>query len=115
MALDADIANPGVVEKVRADQRETHTGKYGSVQTKPHKLPETKEDKAKKVHWIEIELVDKNDRPVPGETYLITLPDGETTAPGTLDEKGFARVEGIEPGTCRITFPNLEKQAWKPK
>ena len=59
--------------------------------------------------------MDKKGKPVPGEEYLITLPDGKTLAPGTLNEKGLARVEGIEPGMCKITFPRLEKQAWKPR
>ena len=59
--------------------------------------------------------MDKDGKPVPGEAYRVVLPDGEQVAEGTLDEKGFARVDGIEPGTCKVTFPNLEKQAWKPK
>ena len=66
-----------------------------------------------KKSWIEIELVDEEDNPVPGERYKVTLPDGKTVAEGTLDEKGFARVEGIDPGTCKITFPNLDKDAWE--
>ncbi len=114
-AEEADVADPGEVEKIKAEQRKTKTGKYGSEQIKPHKPPQTPEEKEKKTSWIEIELVDKKDKPVPGESYRVILPDGETAAEGTLDNKGFARVEGIEPGTCRITFPNLEKQAWKPK
>jgi hypothetical protein len=44
--------------------------------------------------------------------YRITLPDG-SVAEGTLDENGFARVEGIVPGTCQITFPSLDKEAWE--
>jgi type VI secretion system secreted protein VgrG len=67
-----------------------------------------------KTHWIEIELVDEDGKPVPGETYAITLPDG-SVASGSLDEKGKARVEGIDPGTCKVTFPNLDKEAWEPK
>jgi hypothetical protein len=43
------------------------------------------------------------------------LPDGQTLAEGTLDEKGFARVEGVDPGSCKVTFPNLDKSAWSPK
>ncbi len=63
--------------------------------------------------WIEIELVDMEKRPVPGEPYRITLPDG-TEASGSLDEKGFARVEGFDPGECKITFPNRDKTVWSP-
>ena len=49
---------------------------------------------------------------MPGERYRIELPDG-STAEGTLDEKGQARVEGIEPGNCKITFPDLDQDAWE--
>jgi type VI secretion system secreted protein VgrG len=73
--------------------------------------PNSEENKEKK-SWIEIELVDEADKPVAGEPYLIKLPDGETVASGTLDEKGFARVDAIDPGSCQITFPNLDKDAW---
>jgi hypothetical protein len=111
-AEDADKADPGEVEKVKAEQRQTKSGKYGSTPVEPHKPPKTKDEKEKKKAWIEIELVDDEDKPVPGESYKITLPD-DTVAEGTLDEKGFARVDGIEPGTCKITFPDLDKNAWK--
>ena len=111
----ADKADPGEVETVKAEQRQQEAGKYGSVQAKPHKPAQTDEEQAGKKSWIEIELVDQHQKPVPGEPYIVTLPDGHTAATGTLDEKGFARVDGIEPGTCKVTFPNLEKQAWKPR
>jgi len=111
-ALEADNASPGDVEKVKAEQRKNQSGKYGSSKTKAHKGAGDDQDK-KKTSWIEIELVDEDKNPVPGERYSITLPDGETVAEGTLDEKGFARVEGIDPGTCQITFPDLDKNAWE--
>ncbi len=112
-ALEADKADPGEVDKIKATDLETKSGKYGSVKVKPYKPPETKEEKEKKKSWIEIEMVDEDDKPVPGQPYEITLPDGETVASGTLDEKGFARVDGIEPGTCKVTFPELDKEAWE--
>ena len=67
--------------------------------------------KQQKKSWIEIELVDEEDKPVPGEAYRITVPDG-SVAEGTLDEKGFARVEGFEKGNCKVSFPNLDKESW---
>ena len=42
------------------------------------------------------------------------MPDGSVTT-GSLDEKGFARVDGIDPGQVQITFPELDKEAWEPK
>ena len=128
---DADVADPGEVAEIKAEQAETESGKYGSQKVKPFKpqtAAETKategveEEKTKgedkkeedeKKSWIEIELVGEDDEPIPGEKYRITLPDG-TVAEGTLDEKGFARVEGFDKGTCKVTFPDLDKGAWEP-
>jgi type VI secretion system secreted protein VgrG len=111
-ALDADKADPGEVAEIKAEQIQTKKGKYGSTPIKPHKPPETKEEKEQKNSWIEIELVGEDDSPIPGETYRIALPDGSVVE-GTLDDKGLARVEGIDPGTCQITFPNLDQEAWQ--
>jgi type VI secretion system secreted protein VgrG len=112
-AQEADKADPGAVEQIKAEQRQTQTGKYGSAQTQPNKPPKTDEEKAKRKSWIEIELLDQKNKPVPGEPYVITLADGKTVTGGTLDEKGFARVDGIEPGSCKVSFPRLHKDAWK--
>ena len=68
----------------------------------------------KKKSWIEIMLVNEEKKPVPGQRYRITLPDGATVAEGTLDGKGLARVDGIDPGSCKVTFPDLDQDAWKP-
>ena len=87
-------------------------GKDVSSQEKRHKEP-TDEEEEKKKSWIEIELVDEEDNPVPGERYKVTLPDGKTVAEGTLDEMGYAKISGIDPGTCKITFPKLDKDAWE--
>jgi len=112
VAEDADVADPAEVAEVKAEQQKKESGKYGETPTKPHKPPETEEEAEEKTAWIEIELVDEEDEPVPSEKYEIKLPD-ESVAKGTLDGDGFARVEGIEPGTCEITFPNLDKDAWE--
>lgn len=62
--------------------------------------------------WIEIELVDEENQPVPGERYRIEPPGGDPVE-GSLDSKGFARVEGIKRGNCKITFPDLDEEVWK--
>jgi len=117
--IAADEADPGKVAKTKAKQIEKEEGKYGSTPVKPFQPADTNsasnsDDDAKeeeKKSWIEIELVDEEEQPVPGEKYEITLPD-KTVAKGTLDAKGFVRVDGIDPGTCKVTFPELDKDAW---
>jgi type VI secretion system secreted protein VgrG len=113
-ALAADLADPGLMAKIKAEERQSKSGKYGETPIKSNQDDDsTSDNNRQEKTWIEIELVDAQKNPVAGEKYKITLPDG-TAAEGTLDEKGLARVEEIEPGTCQITFPNLDKDAWKP-
>lgn len=65
-------------------------------------------------HWIEIELVGEDERPIPWEQYELTLPDG-TLVPGFLDDSGHARFDGVAAaGTCQVRFPNLDRDAWTP-
>lgn len=112
-AEEADEADPGEVAEVKAKQKETGTGKYGATKSEPFKASES-ESEQEETTWIEIELLDEDDQPVPGERYEIELADGRVVR-GTLDPEGFARVEGIEPGECTVTFPRLDKEAWEPK
>jgi hypothetical protein len=67
-----------------------------------------------KKHWVEIALVDQENHPVAGVAYRITVPGG-TVVEGGTDAKGRGRVDGIDAGTCRITFPVLDKDVWKKK
>ena len=64
--------------------------------------------------WIAIELHDNQGNPVPDRAYEIELPDG-TKVQGNLDSQGTAGVSEIDPGNCRIRFPDLDAKAWKPK
>lgn len=62
--------------------------------------------------WIEIQLLGEDGKPIAGERYRIELPDGALQE-GTLDSQGIARVSDIESGDCRITFPDLDEDAWE--
>ena len=104
----ADNADPG-------DKSPTYKNQPPVSSAPTHSSKESSQSGQKKKDWIEILLVDDEGNPVAGEPYSVTLPDGSTVADGTLDEKGFARVDGIDPGTCKVTFPKLHKDAWKPK
>jgi len=111
---DADMTDPGKMAEIKAEQAKTKLGKYGSANVKPFKPPTEKEKEEKKdeLSWIEIELVDEEDEPVPGKGYKITLSD-DSVIEGTLDGEGFARHDGIPKGTCKVTFPELDKNAWE--
>ena len=61
--------------------------------------------------WVEIEVVDETGAPVAHQPYRIEAPDGEICE-GWTDAKGVARIEGIPPGTCKITLTNLDEKAW---
>lgn len=76
----------------------------------PPSLPQRPPPPALKT-FIEIVLLDEDGRPVPGEAFQITLPDGRVQT-GTLDRSGFARVDGIDPGTCDVQFPRIDGREW---
>ena len=61
--------------------------------------------------WIEIKLLGEDGKPIPGEAYRVELPDG-TVRQGRLDAQGFARIDPVEGGTCIVTFPALDEEAW---
>jgi hypothetical protein len=73
--------------------------------------PPAEQQKEKKA-WIEIILVDAEGKPMPGVKYRITPPGGKPVE-GTLNQYGQAGLYQIEPGNCKITFPDLDKDAWE--
>lgn len=86
--------------------------KNASVPGTATKLPSTPPPKKKDNTWIEVVLLDSDDKPVPNAAYRITLPSGEKRF-GRLDEKGFVRIDGIEEaGTCDVEFPEIDGREW---
>lgn len=73
--------------------------------SKPTEKPQVKKA------WIEIILVDAEGKPMPGVKYRITPPGGNPVE-GRLNEHGQAGLYQIDPGNCKITFPDLDKEAW---
>lgn len=55
--------------------------------------------------WIELQLEWDDGTPFDGD-FLLTLPGGRTTQ-GPPDEGGAVRVDGLDPGDCKLTFPGL--------
>jgi hypothetical protein len=56
---------------------------------------------------IKIKLTDENGDPVPFAKYRVTS-NGSLLAEGTLDENGYAKVEGISVKNYTIEFPDLQ-------
>lgn len=70
------------------------------------------ETERRPVSWVAIRLIDDQGNPVPYRRYRIETPEG-TTREGITDDQGRARVDGIEPGTCKVTFPGLDSRLWR--
>ncbi|QDE94790.1 hypothetical protein BHS05_02275 [Myxococcus xanthus] len=78
----------------------------------PEPPPQTSEEApVEEQTWLAIELKDEEGNPIPHARYLVTLPDGSTRE-GTLNKNGYARVDGVNPGQCQVTFPELDGQSW---
>lgn len=103
----ADTADPGQKTEVSMQHGEN---KGRPPPDAPMHDPQQNKDKT---HRIEVELRDEAGQPVPGETVEVVLPDGETVACGTTNEKGLFKVEHIDAGNCTITFPDLDENAWE--
>jgi type VI secretion system secreted protein VgrG len=75
----------------------------GAVQPCPSPTP---------AHWLEIELLDEDGKPVPGEAYKVTLPSGQEVS-GFLNDQGKERLDPVaDAGSCQVSFPKLDASAW---
>lgn len=70
----------------------------------PQKLPPVVTSRT----FIEIELLDQSGRRFPTR-LRITLPDGSRQQPAF---DGFIRIDGLDPGTCDIEFPDVDGRSW---
>jgi len=59
--------------------------------------------------WIELQLEWDDGTPF-DEDFLLTLPGGRTTK-GPPDAGGLVRVDGLDSGDCKLTFPDLFPEA----
>jgi len=63
-------------------------------------------------NYVTIQLVGEDGAGIPGARYRLVLPD-ETIREGTLDGSGIATVRGRFSGTCKVSFPELDSEAWE--
>ncbi len=92
----------------------------------PHRVPRSREEVLETfVHdgsrvreeltWIAIRLEyeDGSGEGVAYARYTLKLPDGEVRE-GNLDRHGNARVDGLHPGMCEVTFPEFDARTGAP-
>jgi len=135
--FEADEADPGKVATVKATSIKKGSGKYGQSKLPAHKPGSASPSSAasgassspvtsasstsskaagteaveteaveEEKSWISIKLTDEKGKAVAGESYEVVLPDGKL-AKGTLGTDGTARIEGFDPGKCKVRFPKL--------
>jgi hypothetical protein len=63
-------------------------------------------------HWVAIEVVDEQGIGVEGISYSIITPDNQEYT-GVTDASGGARIDNIPAGQCKISFPDLDKSAYR--
>lgn len=61
--------------------------------------------------WVEIATVDADSRPLAHQKYRVEAPDGKVYE-GFTGTDGIARIPGLKPGSCKITFPDLDGRSW---
>lgn len=62
--------------------------------------------------WIGIELKTRAGAAAAGEAFEIEEAGGKVIA-GKLDPNGKVRVEGVDPGTCKVRFPERDAREWR--
>ena len=65
-----------------------------------------------KPDWIGISLTTPDGKPIAGEPFVVELVDGKSVV-GKLDNLGKMRIEGVDPGTCKVSFPERDAKEWK--
>lgn len=64
--------------------------------------------------WLGIQLENDRSQPVANEPFVLHGPGGQQLS-GRLDRRGRVRIEGLEPATYRVTFPDRDAREWAPE
>jgi len=62
--------------------------------------------------WIAVKLVGEDGEGVSGISYEVTDTKGKVHR-GRTDMQGVGHVAGLDPGSCKVRFPELDKDAWE--
>jgi len=89
------------------EETEDSGGSFGGIAEAPAADPVS-------THFLEIELLDEEDQPIPNEQYRVTFPDG-TVREGRLDANGLGRFPNLpSDGDCQVSFHVLDQAVWEP-
>jgi len=85
----------------------------GAASAQPAPAPPSTPSQAKTeiqpTDWIQVEVVYDDGTPYEGNCH-VQLPDGRDTE-GPLDGAGTIRIDGLDPGSCKVSFPDLNGAA----
>lgn len=77
----------------------------------PSSEPGGSGDPTSEKSWVDVQLLDEDGEPIAGERYILKLTDGSIRE-GSLGADGRVRVNGIDPGNCVVSFPDLHTKEW---
>jgi hypothetical protein len=63
------------------------------------------------VHWIQVTVVDDEDRPVPNVAIELVLPD-ESVIRTQTSPFGVVHLPSVPAGKCSLSLPDLDGKAW---
>lgn len=107
------IVHRGFTEKRLVAYAQKHVGGGKGPETvDPKSAPPPAQDNKT---FVAVQLLsdEPEPKPVPFKRYRIVLPD-ESVREGMLDQAGRALITGIDPGTCKVSFPDFDAADWKP-
>ncbi|HEY8211708.1 MAG TPA: carboxypeptidase-like regulatory domain-containing protein [Myxococcaceae bacterium] len=73
--------------------------------------PPMQEEATEKLDFIALEMKDEDGEPMAYARYVVELPDGGKRE-GRLNANGYARIDGVNPGQCKVTFPDYDESSW---
>lgn len=76
----------------------------------PTATPSQLRPKVAQQDWIEIRMEYDDGSPFDGSCVLL-LPDSRKTE-GPPDADGVVRLERLDPGSCKLSFPELDALGW---
>jgi len=65
----------------------------------------------KRPHYVEIVVTHPSGAPAPDQRYRVVDSEGHEHV-GFVGADGVGRVNGLPPGSCRISFPDLDDRSW---